>query len=189
MGGTTGGPKGHAGRANKANYGVLAKTSTYTILSTDTGRFFSNAGATGETSGRPFNLPLLSATSEGFQFRVYCENVNGFRVVAGSGDKIQLGKSEGVAFIQTFTPGEIFSFVALADLWSVESSLGTPASIQVDDTRTVENVAEAMALRLDRIIELLAQIGDVNVPDGDANNDFAQLDAIVALLEHIADNG
>lgn len=92
---------------------VAAKTngvgSPYSVLSTESGYTFTNEGASAKVY---LSLPTAVA---GYTYSFYCQDVDGLRVTAASGDTIRLDNAVSAAagYIETSTIGAFFTMRAV----------------------------------------------------------------------------
>lgn len=101
-----------------ATHSVSAKTASYTVVSADRFKTFTNEGASASV---PFALPTAAAGEGPFTFVV--QDSDGLSVVAGTGDTIRMGSSvtSSAGSIASTTVGDRVTVVAInATEWVAE---------------------------------------------------------------------
>ncbi|HKQ06804.1 MAG TPA: hypothetical protein VJ464_16840 [Blastocatellia bacterium] len=106
----------------RGNREVVAKTANYTVVARDTGRFFTNAGASGEVD---FTLPTAAA---GLTYIFYVDAAQTLKVIAGASTTIRVAGSVSASAgnITNATTGGSIRLTAISTTqWVAEYSQGT----------------------------------------------------------------
>jgi hypothetical protein len=103
-----------ANTAGSGSPNILAVAESRTLLT--------NEGATAE------NYHTLPTAAAGYEFIFYCQDTDGIRVVANTGDTIRLGASVSASagFVRSVAAGSCVTLVAInATEWVATSIVGT----------------------------------------------------------------
>jgi hypothetical protein len=113
-------PKGTSGIRYK--WDVFLSAAGASLSAASSGRLMTNTGASARSD---FTLP---AAAEGLRYGFYVSDADGIRVIAGTGDVIQVAASTSAAAgrVDNATIGSMIWLVAIdATVWAAESTVGT----------------------------------------------------------------